>query len=166
MGDITEAVESYILQQNNCLCVYEHGLSACIVKKYPYANVYSRRKSFKGRNLAIISDRPIPGTCELLFGGKDQPTIVCLYAQFDFGPPHQYNKNRPQYHIADTAKQRELWLGDALKNASQYIPKESKIAAPFKLGAGLAKGNWSVIYKILVDWVYQNNYYITFYQLE
>ena len=52
-GDLLDCNIKVICQQLNCLAVRPHGLSEAIANKFPYANVYSRRRSVGNRNLAI-----------------------------------------------------------------------------------------------------------------
>lgn len=44
-GNIIYAKEQYILQQCNCLTIRGHGLSDTLARAFPYADIYSNRRS-------------------------------------------------------------------------------------------------------------------------
>ena len=70
-GDITDIRNVHaIVHQVNCLTVKSHGLSAIIGKKYPWADVYSKRTSTKSRNLATAETRGKPGNVKIYDDGN------------------------------------------------------------------------------------------------
>ena len=77
-----------ICHQVNGVCTKPHGLSSDIGEEFPWRDIYRRRRSENGRNLAIKEDRDDPGTIRI-FSSPDEtlPHIVCLIAQWDFGRP-------------------------------------------------------------------------------
>jgi len=147
VGDLLDAQEEYILQQNNCIGCKPHGLSKTIADKYPYADPYTRRRRVGNRNMAIPEDRPVPGTIELFRSpNQDGPTFVSLYGQYGMGRPYAYNNGGPQA-VPDSHEDREKWFVDCLQKVAELDPKS--VAIPYKIGCGLAGGDWNRYSKIL-----------------
>lgn len=168
-GDITTCTADYIVQQCNCLTVKSHGLSATLEKKFVHANVYSRRRAVGRRNLAIVEDRPEPGTMTILEAGG-QPSIVCLFGQWRPGKvrsPYKY----PNPPVPETAEQRLVWFRKAMLEFCEHIQltatKRVTIAIPYKIGCGLAGGDWADYQTAILAFaaIYADKLAITLYQL-
>jgi hypothetical protein len=113
-----------------------------------------------GKNLAVPSDRPAPGTVELSEGS---PNILSLFAQWDFG--HAGVKpNRPQWREPDTAEWRIEWFNACLERAANVIPEGSRVAIPYRVGCGLAGGHWSTYLNLIRTWALKNGFYVTIYK--
>ena len=91
-GDLTSSEfqdpQTCLVQVLNCVAVRPHGLSKTLAMKYPYSNLYSKRRSIKNLNRAIVQDRPEPGTldiCRPKSLNPPGPMIANLYAQFYMG---------------------------------------------------------------------------------
>lgn len=151
-GDILELEydsNSYIIQQCNCLAIKPHGLSASISKKFSYADFYSLRSQLGKRNLATHETRSIPGTIGILHNNSNtSPHIVALYAQYDFGKVNSYYGERPDEY-SDTTENRYKWFKKSLRELRKTLKNKSldnnikyKIYFPFKIGCGLAGGDW------------------------
>lgn len=130
-GDLLDATEDYIVQQCNCLSVRPHGLSDTIAKKWKHANPYALRRAVQGRNLAVASDRAVPGTIQVL--GR----IICAFGQVAMGKPGDYDS----CGTPDTAAHRLAYFKACLDQTAQLKPKS--LALPFMIGCGLAGGKWS-----------------------
>jgi len=59
-GDILSSNEKYIVQQCNCTTKKSAGLSLAIIKKYPWADIYGKRKQ---------NEFDIPGTIKCVSNG-------------------------------------------------------------------------------------------------
>jgi len=153
-GDITEAKEEYIAQQNNCLGVKPKGLSATIAKQFPYANPYSFRKSIGKRNMAVSEDRPLPGSITILEGPNEvSKKVICMFAQYGMGRPYKYNNSGPDA-VPDSYALREHWFWNCLEQISKIQPQKRKdIAMPYNIGCGLAGGDWKHYLTMLELWV-------------
>jgi hypothetical protein len=169
--------DTYILQQCNCLTVKPHGLSKDIGDKFSYAKVYSYRKQLGYKNLAVKEDRDIPGTYKLFINvdNDNDPIVVALYGQYDMGKCGKYYGERPKdYH--DTIKNRLEWFRQSLFSFGEYISdnysndKKAKIYIPYKIGCGLAGGDWDKYLHIIEEFnnafnetiltsIIQNNFY-------
>ena len=141
-GDITETEYKYIAQQCNCNTVKSHGLSKTIADKFPWADVYSKRIQIGSRN--ATSHPSTPGTIELLTNGNK--TIICLFAQWAPGKSGEYSKYYPNTYD-DTEINRQNWFRECMNKIDDL--NLDKITMPYKIGCGLAGGNWNIYKEIL-----------------
>jgi O-acetyl-ADP-ribose deacetylase (regulator of RNase III) len=141
-GDITESGHPYIAHQCNCVTVTSRGLAASIATKFPWADVYSKRKAIGRRNCAINTS--LPGTIEVL--SKDGQNIVCMFAQWTPGKCGNFKKTYPDTY-QDTSMNRQLWFKQCLDEIDKL--KLDEIAIPYLIGCGLAGGNWGKYQKLL-----------------
>ena len=149
-GNLLDATEQYIVQQCNCVATKAHGLSEQISTKFPYANVYGKRRSLNGRNWALAEDQAVPGTYEICGDGIKDRYVINIYAQYGMGKPYAYGQNR----VNDSAEERTKWFKQCLAGIS--ILKAKSIAFPYKIGCGLAGGNWDEYFQILEDFAKNN----------
>lgn len=97
------------------------GLAKYIFETFPEADVYSERENDS-----------IPGT---IFVSEATPKIVAMFTQYYPGG----SSNRKK----DTSENRIKWFREALKKIGELKSIKS-IAFPYKIGCGLAKGDWTV----------------------
>lgn len=143
-GDLLDATEAFIAQQCNCVTVKSHGLSAAIAKRWPWADVYAKRKP-RSANTALTPD--IPGTIEII-KGPDDLSVVCMFAQWTPGKPGAWTDKYPKTYTDITATQRTEWFRQCLKAMDEEI--DSPVAVPYQIGCGLAGGNWNT-YKAMLQ---------------
>jgi len=165
--DIINANCDYILQQCNCLTIKSLGLSKYLEDKFPYANVYSNRKQLGNRNLSVVDDRDIPGTYKQFYDSNNElnkmyPTIVALFCQWRPGNVNSHyfnNYPNPNPYQLETYEQRLEWFKNSLYSFGNYVytiilkynyTNKVKIAIPYKIGCGLAGGNWND-YKSVIE---------------
>ena len=140
-GDITLLANNFdiIIHGCNCFNTMGAGVAKAIRKKFPLA--------YKTDCLTIKGDKSKLGTisyCRLNENNKEL-IIVNAYTQY-----HYWSKNN------------DILLDyNALRNAFKLIKKEfglqnKKIAFP-KIGAGLARGNWEKIEKIIKEELINEN---------
>ena len=137
-SDILESNAQLIAHQCCCVSTFKgkgKGLYESIANKFPYANVYSSRE-----------EDSLPGTVKL-FGDKKlkQRLVLAIFAQLKPGPPSK----------KDTTEMRERWFSNALKKISN-IKGIKSIAFPYKIGCGLAQGNWEVYRVKIEEWAKSN----------
>ena len=132
-GNILDAQEEYILQQCCCTAVKPHGLSEVIAIKWKDCNVYSERRKIGNRNLAVVEDRPKPGTIKVVGERK----VICAFAQYAMGKSGRYDS----FNIPDTPNDRYNYFKECLDKIVLLNPKS--IAIPYKIGCGLAGGDWN-----------------------
>ena len=148
--DLLTVLADVIVQQCNCVTIKPHGLSASIGDKFKYAKVYEKRLS-KSSNTALV--RSVPGTVELCKPSENEtgPVVACLMVQISPGKPGSWAK---QYGIEpnqDNAKARQLLFQQCLETLA-LLSKENDwkiIAFPYKIGCGLAGGNWKIYEKMI-----------------
>ena len=175
MGDLTSSEfqnpQTCLVQILNCVAVRPHGLSKTLAMKYPYSNLYIKRRSIENLNRAIVKDRAKPGTvdvCRPKSLNPAGPLVANLYAQFYMGKDLNRNVTsrmltktlkkqigRPHEDpellaglLADTRENRIKWFSSSLQHLLKKIPEENikKVVFPFHIGCGLAAGNWEKDY--------------------
>ena len=142
-GDLLKTSCPILVQQSNCLTVRGKGLSSSISKAFPYADLYAQRVSLGGKNLATEETRGRPGTIEILKDPKGKgPQVACLLSQWAPGKG-QYRYPGPH---RDTPKKRIQWFMRCLCHLSMHMATEgiTEVAFPYKIGCGLAGGDWIV----------------------
>jgi hypothetical protein len=104
--------------------------------------VYSKRKPVGSRNLAIAADRAVPGSFAIC---EDEPNIVALFSQWRPGKVlSPYFSVYPESDPPETAAQRLEWFRSSLSAFGASLPDDrvSSIAVPYRIGCGLAGGDW------------------------
>ena len=139
-GNLLDAKERYIAHQTNCVTIKSRGLSKSLFDKFSYVNVYSRRKA-KTKNCAIHPDEP--GTLVISYkddkDDKDDKIIINMMGQWLPGKPGSYKDYYPKTYV-DTKKKREEWFAECIDALDTL--NYDMVAMPYKIGCGLAGGNW------------------------
>lgn len=159
-GDLLESKETIIMQQCCCTATKAHGLSLLIANKLK-VNVYSSRRAIGNRNCAILEDRPKTGTCSLVLipnTNDKKQYVASLFGQYAMGIPGKYHQD---HKIPDTSKDREIYFKESLEHLYKLCEKNKEIfkhdiydiAAPFKIGCGLAGGKWENYVLMLNEWL-------------
>jgi len=150
-GDLLKAPEQYIVHQCNCVTINAKGIALSINKKYPWANIYSERKTLvvngTRRNLATVNTRDIPGTIKIQSSPMGSKHVICMFSQYYPGKPNMqtsYNKN-----TLDTVHDRSKWFTKCLDKIAEELPDVKTLAFPYKIGCGLAGGDWYLYYRHL-----------------
>lgn len=154
-GNILTATEDYIAQQTCCTACRAHGLSEAIATMFLHGNPYSLRKPIAPRkNTARPEDRPEAGTCLILGDGKEKRYIACLFGQYAMGKSGKYDA----CGIPDTQEDRLQYFELALEDFARQIPPTASVAFPYKIGCGLAGGDWKKYSSILEKWAKTHPY--------
>lgn len=140
-GDLLQCAEAdWIVQQCNCLTVRAHGLAQTLFAKFPNANCYAKRRAIGQRNLAVDADRAAPGSVSLV-----DDKVVNMFAQWRPGSTSsKWFSSYPEFPgEKETVEAREKWFQQCL-DALSLLGGERKltIAFPFRIGCGLAGGDW------------------------
>jgi hypothetical protein len=137
-GNLLNTKDSIIVQQCNCVTVKAHGLSFDIASKFPYADIYAKR-SKSSPNFSTMESRGIPGTCII---SKPMstigPIVASLMGQITPGKPGQWCK---VYNVDPN-------LDDA-KHRLEYFKSAMEELLTFRIGCGLASGNWPTYFKVI-----------------
>ena len=130
-GDLLEAKEKYIIHQTNCFSTGSAaGIARAIFDKYPYANCYSDRKEVSK-----------PGSIDIRGDGIDKRYIINLHGQLYPGSP--------KYSMSiDNEKARKDYFYQGLLRVAKIKDLES-IAFPYRIGCGIAGGNWKLYLKMI-----------------
>lgn len=147
-GDLLKAKEKYIAQQCNCNTLKAHGLSKVIADTYPWANPYALREG-KSANSALHPDTP--GTVTVLKNLETEPIFLCLMAQWAPGKAGgKFGRYYPKTY-QDTVENRKLWFQQCLVVLDEMkLGNDAVVAMPFRIGCGMAGGNWKE-YKLLLE---------------
>ena len=160
--------DNIIVHIINCIAIKPHGLSNSLAIRYPYSNVYAKRKGIKRLNRATVDNRPKPGTLVVSQNNNDKqlPYIGALVSQFYMGKSSERNfmtkklikqlKDNNRYNdesflkglINDTQRQRVIWFKESLIALADHVNQNNikRIIFPYRIGCGLAGGNWSLDY--------------------
>ena len=155
-GDLlsTEGVDA-VVHVVNCLCTRPHGLSMQIAEKYPWGDVYHKRKSVRGSNLAIENDRGVPGTIQIFDPPLARfPKIICLLAQWDYGKAKGFKARQVPPYV-DSESNRTMWFSQCLEEMGKTDVKT--VAIPYRLGCGLGGQDWGVYLSLLRDWAVKHD---------
>jgi len=143
-GDLLTSDRDYIVHQCNCVTTSGAGLAAQIIRRFPYANPYGRRRSGRYRSIAQTCDFDVPGTISVL-SSPGHPHVVNLFAQWERSKPLRYDTPCP--YGKDSEVQRKKWFSDCLNQFAMYLmegdlSKKVTIAFPYGIGCGMAGGKW------------------------
>jgi O-acetyl-ADP-ribose deacetylase (regulator of RNase III) len=132
-GDLLDATEKYILHQTNCLSDSDAaGVARLIFNKYPHSDCYSDR---------VTNSKP--GTIDVRGDGLNQRYVINLHGQYY---PGGVGGNSDSELDGTFARQKYFYLG--LLRVAKIENLES-IAMPYKVGCGIAGGNWEYYLGVL-----------------
>jgi hypothetical protein len=162
-ADIRTVQDGYIFQQCNCVTLKPHGLAESLEASFPGTCPYQYRKAARtetdtlSRNVATLESRANPGTVFILSNGAS-PNIVNMFAQY--APGKAGNSWQPlidvdgKITVPDDANDREKYFQhclDAMLDFFEFTEGKVKVAIPYKIGCGLAGGNWSNYERMLEE---------------
>lgn len=128
-ADILSCTAKYIAHQVNCRSKLSKGLSYDLFQKYPYANVYAD------------GTKRVPGNIIIRGNGEDERFVINMAAQ--------YYPSKPKQH--DTSEARLKWFRECLVQIRYTIKDLESIAFPYKIGCGLAGGDWNKYLQLLEE---------------
>ena len=124
-GDLLEAQEKYICHQTNCISTGgAAGIARAIFDKYPYADCYLDR-----------TETSKPGTIDIRGDGKTNRFVINLYGQVYPG-----GCRYPMSDLDGLAARQKYFYHGLLRVAK--IPDLESIAFNWRIGSGIAGGNW------------------------
>ena len=131
-GDLLNAKEDIIIHQVNCQGKFGAGLAKQIAQKYPKTKTEYINHCNKKNPDDLLGDCLVTKTDDFL--------IANLFAQKHYGKYGAfYKKHGRQTNYRAFAKSLKKLIGN--------YPDKS-VAIPYKIGCGLAKGDWNKIQKI------------------
>lgn len=134
--DLLTIDTKYIAHQCNSLSNKSSGIANAIFQKFPFSDIYSSRPyPYKPTGFDI------PGNIQIKGDGKENRFVINIMGQLYPGKPNSSN---------DSITNRENWFKECLIKISKIKDLDS-IAFPFRVGCGLAGGNWESYYKVLEE---------------
>ena len=121
-GDLLDSTETYLCHQCNCYSTRSAHLARSVFKRFPYADIYTERKS---------PDQP--GTVILRGDGGDQRYVANLLGQVYPGVS-RYPEGK-----LDGSSSRLRYFKKCLEDLSDL---EGSFAFPYRIGCGAAGGEW------------------------
>jgi O-acetyl-ADP-ribose deacetylase (regulator of RNase III) len=138
-GNLLEFDAKYIVHQTNCISSSSAGLALALFDKYPWADVYHER--------AIGNYTHIPGNIYIRKDpNRTRPFIINAMGQFIPGGTGEMIVNGVKYE--ETAKMRAGYFLSCLQKIMKIKDLES-IAFPWRIGCGIAQGDWDYYQKII-----------------
>jgi hypothetical protein len=130
-GSILDATEKYIAHIVNAVSPQAGGLAHCIYRKFPYANIYSRRT-----HPYTPTGPHSPGHITVHQDKKGGPSIINMITQHYPGPAVSV------LALKDGGQAREKNFYRCLETITK-IPDIHSIAFPYRIGCGeINQGNW------------------------
>ena len=120
-GSLLDAKEKYIAHQCNCISNGASGIAKAIFDRFTYSDSYSLRTT-----------RDVPGTIKV-FGDDQNRYIINLFSQYYPGSSLKSG--------SDSEEARQKYFHGCLVKVSK-IPNLESIAFNWKIGCGLAGGDW------------------------
>lgn len=145
-GDLLESTETYLCHQCNCYSTRSAHLARSVFKRFPYADIYSERKS---------PDKP--GTLIIRGDGKDQRYVANLLGQVYPGNSRYPDGKRDGY------KSRLQYFKESLK---ALVSLEGSFAFPYRIGCGAAGGDWDDYLAALQEFSEQVDGEVVIYRLD
>lgn len=171
-GDLLQATDDVIVHQTNCVSTGDAaGIYTFIVKKYPYADVYSRRTPSNNTRYADRDSAGVPGGINVDFPNQDSagcPIVIGINGQYAGGK----SVDEKNYKYAETHKMREEWFRTGLINLKNFITDFNAIAMqknmkkittvgfPYNIGCGVAGGKWENYYNMIFDFAKDQTQFI------
>ena len=144
-GSVLDASADVVVHQVNCFGVMGAGLAYSIRTLFP--DTYFKYKHFCNEHVA----RPKDLLGKVLYTQEYNYVIANAFGQFYYGR----NKMQTDYEM--------------LARCFQDIAKEyhgKRVALPYKIGCGLAGGNWSIVFSMIWEYlVYQGECKVCIYHL-
>lgn len=162
-GDIFKSGCEMLVHQTNCIVGGPYGIGAglytIMTQKYPYCNVYQRRKHSNNKKFASDENRGIPGEINIDHPvNSTGPIIVGINGQYGISKTgtknfDKYIKFPPEYST-ESHEMRENWFKEGLSKLRNYILTNSSIktvAFPYFIGCDLAGGIWNNYFAMIQE---------------
>jgi len=144
-GNILDATENVVLQQVNCKGVMGSGLAKQIRNRYPW--VYTEYKEYLAEGGEFL------GTTQRVKIGPLQ-WVINLFSQDDYGRGNKVYTDYPAFE-------------HALQSVHLFVfGNDFSVAIPYKIGCGLANGDWNVVLEIIEKIFKDYKYDVVIYKLE
>ena len=147
-GNILSGEYNIICQQVNCQGVMGAGLAKQIRNQYPKLFMYYKQKCESCNKEELLGDINIFCTSY-----ENSKFIINLFAQYNYGR----GTRQTDYNAFHGCLQK------IKSQVTDFIPETAKIAFPYKIGCGLAGGDWNIIKPMIEEFskeIKQNVYIV------
>jgi len=139
-GNLFDSQEQYICHQCNAITAKAAHLAYSMFKRFPWADVYSPRLSYK----IVPKIGEMPGNIIIKGNGDSHRYVIALIGQYYPGKPKFPHSTKDGTQARETAFQRCL-------DEIRLIPDLKSLAFPWGIGCGAAGGDWTVYKKMIED---------------
>jgi hypothetical protein len=141
---------NYIAHQCNCVSTNSAGFYKSLVMKFPSVDVYRNRSSMTTMQEIYTK----PGTITILQLPNTQCSVIHMFSQFYPGTNKEFQISK----FTDDRATRQRWFGECLQQIADSVSiGKISIAFPYKIGCGLAGGNWKTYEDALINFAAMNN---------
>lgn len=134
-GNLLEAKDvDIILHQVNCMGVMGGGIAKQIKNRYPY--VYEEYLAFCQERTDRLGEILICETPDFL--------IVNCFGQYGYGTLETFTNYEALRECFNK-------VAKLVKTAEKDHNRHVRIGMPYKIGCGLAGGDWQIVYKIICE---------------
>lgn len=134
-GDLLESDCTVVLHQANCFSIMGGGIALAIANKYPEAKEVDKKSSLS----------PKEKFGKFTYVTSDGVTIGNLYGQYELG---KVNLVKMNMRMKMLNKSLNEFLTSAKSGLIENVNLE-KVGVPYKIGCGLAGGDWDIVKLIL-----------------
>lgn len=128
-GDLIKSADKYIAHQCNCITTHSAGCAARVFSAFPWANIYSERKTSPRVDMGRAGQVVIRGD------GLEHRFVINMLAQVYPG--------RPKYPDSSLdGRDARLGYFRSCLTVMAKIPDIESIGFPYRIGCNLAGGNW------------------------
>lgn len=153
--DLLNSDSKYICHQCNCVTTNSRGLSKYIFDRYPECDTYSSDYIRIPGTISVhkINNNNSDSSSDSNGNDTKEQYIINIYGQkYPGKPKHKiYKKNRIK------------WFKRCLDKISELDVDE--ISIPYKIGCGLAGGNWNEYLNIIKEFSRDNNISVMIYRI-
>lgn len=134
-GDLLQCNATYICHQVNCMGVMGAGVAKQIKSLYPkvFFNYQNLCKQYENRPAQLLGSTQMIALSEI----SSTPCVVNLFGQVGYG--------------RDSVQTNLPALQKACQKVADYADPEEIIAMPYRIGCGLAGGNWGDVMDMLTE---------------
>ena len=128
-GNIFDCKEDIICHQTNCQGVMGHGIALQVKERYPKVYNFYKKCCELTKN-----KKKLLGTV-LYVDTEDGKIIANIFGQLNYGEGLQTNYGK---------------MAIAFNSVHDYAKEENlSVAIPYKIGCGLAHGDWNIVSKLI-----------------
>lgn len=158
-GNLLHTPIQIIAHQVNCRSIMNAGVARQIKDLYP--EVYRAYVDFT-RDYSELNDEVPLGRCFVQETANGEHIVFNVFGQDSYG---RYK----QYTVYDALRKGFIegirWVRDEYHKGEYYGMLQLTIAIPYKIGCGLAGGDWKVVKKILEEIEQEENVLFVAYEL-